>query len=261
MSIKLQIISTTLLQQYSMQVNAHAAALFDEMHDSALSIATFSFYISVSAVFSSRIEGEQIAVDSYIKHKRLGAHLLPDYTRKTDDLYDAYLYAQENKLTERNLLHAHTVITRHILQKGQQGKVRTGNMFVLTQDGRIEYVAATPDKVKGEMKKLYADISALLHVPLSFKETLYYGAMIHLVFVKIHPFEDGNGRTGRLLEKWFVAEKLGAKAWFVESEKYYYTHHADYYKNIRRLGLDYEQLDYAQALPFLLMLSASLQSC
>jgi Fic family protein len=28
----------------------------------------------------------------------------------------------------------------------------------------------------------------------------------------------GNGRTARLLEKWFLAEKLGAKAWFVESE-------------------------------------------
>ncbi|WP_220392957.1 Fic family protein [Chitinophaga lutea] len=35
--------------------------------------------------------------------------------------------------------------------------------------------------------------------------------MIHLVFVKIHPRADGNGRSARLLEKWFLAVKLGKR--------------------------------------------------
>lgn len=78
--------------------------------------------------------------------------------------------------------------------------------------------------------------------------------MIHLVFVKIHPWNDGNGRSARLIEKWFLAEKLGEKAWFVQSEKHYYQQHQAYYKNIRLLGLEYPDLDYKQALPFLLML-------
>jgi len=33
---------------------------------------------------------------------------------------------------------------------------------------------------------------------------LFFAALIHLVFVKIHPFDDGNGRAARLLEKWFT---------------------------------------------------------
>ena len=253
-TIKLNIIPGSLLQTYLPQVSDNAKKEFEALHDSELSMDTFSFYTSVSAVFSSKIEGEDIELDSYIKHKRLGAHFLPDYTRKIDDLYDAYLFAQKTNLSKQALEQAHAILTRHILQPLQQGKIRTGNMFVVTKDGKIEYVAAPPGKVKAEMEKLYGDIELLLAAELNFKEVLYFGSMIHLVFVKIHPFEDGNGRAARLLEKWFVSQRLGAKAWFIQSEKNYYDQHQTYYKNIRHLGLEYEELDYSKALPFLLML-------
>jgi Fic family protein len=256
--INLHIIPMNLLETYSVQVEDKLEKEFEKLHDSDLSIETFSFYTSVSAVFSSKIEGEDIELDSYIKHKRLGAHFLPDYTRKIDDLYDAYLFAQQNKLSSTNLEQAHALLTKHILQKAQQGKFRSGNMFVVSKDGKIEYVAASPDAVKTEMKKLYADIKLLLAAELNFKEVLFFASMIHLVFVKIHPFEDGNGRTSRLLEKWFIAQKLGAKAWFIQSEKNYYDKHQTYYTNIRRLGLEYEELKYSEALQFLLMLPASI---
>ncbi|MFD2145566.1 Fic family protein [Mucilaginibacter antarcticus] len=78
------------------------------------------------------------------------------------------------------------------------------------------------------------------------------------MFVKIHPFNDGNGRSARLIEKWFLAQKLGEKAWYFQSEKSYYDHHNIYYTNIRKLGLEYDMLDYGQALPFLLMLPNAL---
>ncbi|MFY8034754.1 MAG: Fic family protein, partial [Flexibacteraceae bacterium] len=89
-------------------------------------------------------------------------------------------------------------------------------------------------------------------------ESFYYAAYIHLIFVKIHPFADGNGRTARLLEKWFLAEKLGSKAWFLQSEKHYYNAHQTYYNNLRIIGLEYPSLDYEKALSFLLMSVQSL---
>ena len=254
MQIKLNIIPTNLLKQYLAAFDLSIKQDFENLNDSELSIDTFSFYTSVSAVFSSKIEGEPIELDSYIKHKRFDIEYLPDYTRKIDDLYDAYLFAQKNELNPKNIESVHSQLTKHILKKSKQGKVRVSNMFVITKDGKIEYVAATLDKVKPEMQRFYSDLDLLIKADLSFEETLFYASMLHLVFVKIHPFDDGNGRTARLLEKWFIAQKLGSKAWFVQSEKNYYDNHQTYYSNIRRLGLDYEELNYDEAMPFLLML-------
>ncbi|MEO7311690.1 MAG: Fic family protein [Chitinophagaceae bacterium] len=102
------------------------------------------------------------------------------------------------------------------------------------------------------------DIALLLKKDLTLEEVFYYAAYIHVAFVDVYPFGDGNGRIGRLFEKLFLAEKLGPQAWLVQSEKNYYMHHQSYYRNLRLLGLEYETLNYSNALPFLTMLPQSL---
>jgi Fic family protein len=258
MSLPFKIIGPVLLKQYCLQVNTNLQQLFDGLKDAEISTDTFSFYTSVSSVFSSKIEGEEIELDSYIKHKKFGIEFLPDYTKKIDDLYNAYTFAKSNLPNKDNIEEAHKLLSKHIVAKNYQGKIRTHNMYVSTPDGKIEYVAATPDEVVNEMQEFYGDIDLLITAKLSIQETFFYASLIHLVFVKIHPFNDGNGRTGRLLEKWFLAQKLGERAWFIESEKNYYLQHQTYYKNLRVLGLEYPDLDYSKALPFLLMLPDSL---
>lgn len=256
--MNLEILHSELHDSYLKNVNQDLLTKYNDLQESDLSIVTFSFYTSVSAVFSSKIEGEEIELDSYIKHKRFGIEFLPDYTRKIDDLYNAYQFAKINNCNKENIEKAHEMITTHILPKHKQGKIRTDNMYVITDDGKIEYVAAAPDIVEEEMNKFYNDLSTLLSTELSLQDVFYYAALLHLVFVKIHPFNDGNGRTARLIEKWFLAEKLGEKAWLIQSEKYYYLNHALYYQNIRKLGLEYDELDYSKAENFLEMLPQSL---
>jgi Fic family protein len=257
--MKLKIIKSDLFIEYQKAIASDLQQNFDALKDAELSTPNFSFYTSVASVFSSKIEGENIELDSYIKHKRDGIPFQPDYTKKTDDLYNAYLFAQQNPLNEHTIKKIHKLLGKHIVATSWQGKYRIQNMYVATDEGKIEYVAAPPDLVPIEMEKFMEDLKTLSEATLSIDEVFFYAALLHLVFVKIHPWNDGNGRTARLIEKWFLAEKLGGKAWFIQSEKMYYQHHQEYYNNIRQLGLEYEYLDYSKALPFLLMLPNSLK--
>jgi len=183
----------------------------------------FQFYKSVSSVYSSKIEGEDIDFDSYFKHKFLNVKFRPDYTRKADDLYAAYDFIDNHKLNLKNVQKAHSILSSKLLTKSQQGLIRTNPMFVINSDDKIEYVAAGPEIVKKELNKLFEDIDLLIKTDLNPFEMFYYSALIHLVFVKIHPFQDGNGRTARLMEKWFLIEKIGQIATSVQLEKNYYT--------------------------------------
>lgn len=254
----LQIIRKELLSRYRKAVPKDLEQRFQALQDAEISTDTFSFYTSVASVFSSKIEGENIELDSYIKHKKYGIEFLPDYTKKIDDLYSAYTFAKNNTLNKTNISTAHKLLSKHFVAEHQQGKLRSHNKYVSTPDGKIEYVAASPYEVEAEMEKFYADIAWLLKQELSLEEVLFYASMIHLIFVKIHPWNDGNGRSARSLEKWFLAQRLGDKAWFIASERNYYQQHQTYYKNLRALGLEYPELDFSKALPFLLMLPESI---
>ena len=256
----LKILSNSLLHDFLGSIDFDLDETLASIEGDSVPVDYFKFYNSVSSVYSSKIEGENIDFDSYYKYKFLNVKYKADYTKKSDDLLLAYEFALENNLDLKNVLKAHSILSSNLLPKTQRGLIRNNPMFVLNSDDRIEYVAAEPKIVKSELEKLFSDILTLLHNSLSLTETFYFAAYIHLVFVKIHPFQDGNGRTARLLEKWFLIEKLGKKIVSVELEKNYFKNLSDYYKNIRKLGLEYIGLDYSQSLDFLTMTISGLKT-
>ena len=251
--MNLEIVNAALLLPYRAAVGDTARQRLNAIQLNNTPVNSFEFYNSVSSVYSAKIEGENIDFDSFFKHKFLGIKYQPDYTKKADDLYLAYTFIQTARLTLDNLQQTHSILSANLLPKAQQGRVRANPMFVINSDDRIEYVAAAPAQVEGEFDKLFRDIDLLQNATLNDVEAFYFAAYIHLVFVKIHPFQDGNGRAARLLEKWFLTSKLGPEAIAVQLEKNYYRNLDSYYANLRALGTEYNTLDYAQALPFLLM--------
>ena len=72
---KLKIIPIDLLETYLLQVSSGLQTSLEGLKDAELSTDTFSFYTSVSSVFSSKIEGEEIEQEYYIKNKKRGNEL------------------------------------------------------------------------------------------------------------------------------------------------------------------------------------------
>lgn len=248
-----KILTSNLLNEYSNRVKESPVDKLDKIKKPEMPVDYFQFCKSVSSVYSSKIEGEDIEFDSFFKHKFLSVKFKPDYTQRADDLYAAYDYIDNHRINLKNLQNAHSILTSNILPKSQQGLIRTNPMFVINSDDQIEYVAEPPEMVKPEIEKLFADIELLINSQLNPFEIFYYAALIHLVFVKIHPFQDGNGRAARLLEKWFLIEKIGQKATAVQLEKNYFQKRDEYYHNLRKTGLEYEETDFNKSLDFLLM--------
>lgn len=251
--MEFKILTDRLIIDYKSKVIDSPLDKIDNLKKVEIPVDYFEYYKSISSVYSSKIEGEDIDFDSYFKHKFLKVKFKPDYTRKADDLLSAYDFIDDNPLNIKNVRKAHSVLSANLLPKSQQGLIRTNPMFVINSDDQIEYVAASPEIVNQELDKLFHDVELLIVNDLDAFEVFYYASLIHLVFVKIHPFQDGNGRTARLIEKWFLIEKIGQKATSVQLEKNYFKHLKEYYLNIKVLGLEYDDLDYNKSLDFLLM--------
>ena len=253
-----KILNEQLIQEFKESCIISPLVKLNQLKKEELTVDYFQFYNSVSSVYSSKIEGEEIDFDSYFKHRFLHVKFKPYYTQKADDLYAAYEFIEKNQINLENIKKAHKILSKNLLPKSQQGFIRTNPMFVLNSDDKIEYIAANPQQLDKELAKFSHDLELIVNSNLNDYEIFYYASLLHLVFVKIHPFQDGNGRTARLIEKWFLRQKIGEKAAAIQLEKYYFINNADYYRNIRKIGLEYEFLDYSKSFDFLLMTAKSI---
>lgn len=218
----------------------------------------FEYLTKSSAVYSSNIEGNSIDLNSYMNYElnkdkfKVGKEI-----EEIEDLIEAYEFAQNNSLTESNLLHCHKIFSETLLIKSKRGKYRIEQVGVFGKTG-LAYMAVEPEFVEREMDLLFKDVKELISIDLNEIEVFYFASLIHLRFAHIHPFRDGNGRAARLLEKWFITEKLGRDFWKIPSEENYKVNQAKYYETIN-LGVNFYELNYDRCLGFLDMLPMCLK--
>jgi len=219
----------------------------------------FSYLTKASAVYSSNIEGNTIDLNSYMNYELSKSKFKPDKEiEEIENLIKAYEFAQNTELTESNMLESHKILSKILLIKSKRGKYREEPIGVFGKSGLV-YLAIEPEFVKNEMKIFFDDITKLLSEQINEQEVFYHASLIHLRFVHIHPFMDGNGRIARLIEKWFIAEKLGYEFWKTPSEEYYKNHQNEYYDTIN-LGLNFYELNYDKCIKFLKLLPNCLKT-
>ncbi len=241
-----------------LKIIGHEIPTLIENHDFSESNGDFEYLTKASAVYSSNIEGNSIDLNSFMNYELSKEKFKPGKEiEEIENLVKAYEFAQQNKLNETNLLTCHKLLSKTLLIKSKRGKYRVKQVGVFGKSG-LSYLAIEPEFVEREMKQLFSDTEQLSEDNLTIPEVFYFASLIHLVFVHIHPFRDGNGRAARLLEKWFIAEKLGKRFWKIPSEEYYKTHQEEYYKTMD-LGVNYYELNYDNCLGFLSMLPKCLK--
>ncbi|MDU9048574.1 MAG: Fic family protein [Candidatus Electrothrix sp. Rat3] len=213
----------------------------------------FEYLTKASAVYSSNIEGNSVDLNSYMNYELSQTNSKPGKEiEEIENLIAAYGFAQQNALTEATLLHCHKIFSETFLIKSKRGVYRVEPVGVFGKTG-MAYLAVEPEFIGKEMETFFSGIAELIATSLTTEEIFYFAALLHLRFAHIHPFRDGNGRAARLLEKWFLAEKLGQQFWKIPSEQYYKEHQPEYYAVIH-LGINFYELDYGRCLDFLVML-------
>lgn len=142
-----------------------------------------------SALYSARIEGNTL------REETLENNQADIQQREVFQLVDALRYArsmpQGSIITLDTLRHLHHLCMKDI--HVEAGKMRTSQNAIFDTGGAVIYLPPPPLTMRSDMDQLVT----YLRTPQEFP--LIHALIAHLVFEKIHPFTDGNGRVGRLL--------------------------------------------------------------
>lgn len=132
------------------------------------------------------------------------------------DSIKAYNYIMQvnGQLTNKHILKTHKILLRTLSPK-IAGKYRDCSVQV------GNYLAPSPEKIQENMEK-FLELVNSKRGRYNPKEKANYCKTVHINFEKAHPFEDGNGRVGRLILNW-QREQMGLPILIVKnSEKYDY---------------------------------------
>jgi len=132
-----------------------------------------------------------------------------------------YGFVKENRaIDESAILELHRAVMVGIFDVEVVGKYRDVQVWLR---GR-KYIPLPPEQVPGMMRGMVKQIS---RTPENL-DPVTHSAGIHLNFESIHPFQDGNGRVGRLLSNWMLMRAGYPPIIIMASEKRRYFNALEY---------------------------------
>jgi Fic family protein len=139
--------------------------------------------------------------------------------------------AEKKTLRQEDILKLHRILAADVMDQGDAGRYRT----IAVRVGR--HVPPPPQDVSGLMFELLewwnkqaGELSPVLS-----------SAIVHYRFETIHPFADGNGRTGRALALWELYRRGFDTHHIFSVDEYYWEDRPRYYaalEAVRREGED-----------------------
>jgi Fic family protein len=124
--------------------------------------------------------------------------------------------------------------------KGQEMRIRRLPGTALASHGKVVY---TPPEGEALIRELLANWEKFLHEATDV-DPLIRLAVGHYQFEAIHPFTDGNGRTGRVLNSLFLIQADLLSLPILYLSRYIIQHKSDYYERLRGVTYKYEWEDW-----------------
>lgn len=187
----------------------NALARFDQMlknlHNNEILLAPLR---NQEAVISSRIEGTISTMDEIMKYE---ADYDGDDSNIRSEVIETILYQRALKNAQNALEDGYSFSISFIKQMHQQllylgrgaekspGNLKTEQNYLADKILRkIQFIPISPEKLNDGLQNLFE------YLEESKEPVLIKTALMHLEFEALHPFQDGNGRIGRMLITLFL---------------------------------------------------------
>lgn len=184
-----------------------ALARYDQMlknmHNSEILLAPLR---NQEAVISSRMEGTISTMDEILKFEADSENDTEDAKNVRSEIFETILYQRallnaQKAMVDGYPLSQHLVKTIHqqLLSFGRgaqksPGKYKVEQNFLADKiKQQILFIPVSPEKLNDGLEKLFD------YIQHSSDPILVKTALMHLEFEALHPFQDGNGRIGRML--------------------------------------------------------------
>lgn len=204
----------------------------------------YKFFMLREAIFSSRIEDIETSKEELFKAERL--NIVSDFLQ--NDVYNNYLalkhafaISEKLPLSQRFFKKTQEVLLRNPDKLYcTPGAFRTTQNWIGTANSTILNALYVPPPA-GEIQRLLFNLEKYINEEKAGLDPLIKAAIIHSQFELIHPFLDGNGRTGRIINSiYFEDNKICDAKLFILSETLF-RNLSEYYKNLQ---LVHEQGDW-----------------
>lgn len=161
----------------------------------------------------------------------------PQDIREVQNAYEAYeIMTRLNPYSVRDLLKAHKIMTEGLVKEA--GVFRSKSVGVYAGE-RLIYIGTPANYVPVLIGQLFNWLKkSKLH-------PLVKSCIFHYEFEFIHPFADGNGRTGRLWHTLILAKWQEFFLW-IPIETIIHERQADYYKALNSSNIDGESTEFAR---------------